>query len=181
MSHHQRPFPSRFLFNVLPQTKYYTIILANQVIRTQEDTIHRQAIIFYGLLLYNIVMDIVLYFINYIIWHYTRAIKDLIRIWSDFVWFTFNFFSISLLLKTFFSPWKRLGEMRSGFFDPVFIIIDIFMRLFGMLLRSVTIFVGLVSVTFVILLGPVILTIWLIWPIAIFYLLNSGLTLLFKQ
>jgi hypothetical protein len=136
---------------------------------------------FCGLLLYNISMDIFLYFFNYLLWHYTRAIKDLVKIWADFVWFTFNFFSISLLLKTFFSPWKRLGETRSGLFDPTFIIIDIFMRLFGILIRSIAVTIGLICVIAVILLGPVALAVWLIWPFAIFYFLNNGLVLLFKQ
>jgi len=129
---------------------------------------------------YNISMDILLYFLRYIIWHYTRAIKDLFINWINFIWFTFNFFSISLLLKTFFSPWKRLGEARKGFFDFTFIIIDIIMRLFGMLLRSITIIIGMVSVCVVILAGPIALAVWIVWPIAIIYFLSKGLTILIK-
>lgn len=125
-------------------------------------------------------MDIILYFLRYVIWHYTRAIKDLIRIWMDFIWFTFNYFSILLLLQTFFSPWKRLGEERKGFFDFTFVVIDIFMRIFGMLVRFITIIFGLSCVTVVIVLGPISLTLWLVWPLVIIYLLTNGLAILIK-
>ncbi|HBM45944.1 MAG: hypothetical protein UT05_C0001G0079 [Parcubacteria group bacterium GW2011_GWF2_38_76] len=125
-------------------------------------------------------MDIILYFLRYVVWHYTRAIKDLFTIWINFIWFTFNFFSIPLLLKTFFSPWKRLGEERKGFFDVTFIIIDTIMRLFGIFLRSITIIIGLVFVILVIALGPVALTLWLVWPLIILYLLTKGLVIFIK-
>lgn len=125
-------------------------------------------------------MDIILYFLWYFVWHYTRAIKDIFYIWLDFIWFTFNYFSISLLLRTFFSPWKRLGEEKRGFFDFGFFIIDIFMRMFGMLLRSATIILGLLCVIIVVSLGPVALLIWVVWPIIIISLLTNGLSILFK-
>lgn len=125
-------------------------------------------------------MDLILYFLRYFVWHYTRAIHDLFYNWLNFIWFTFNFFSISLLFKTFFSPWKRLGEKRKGFFDFTFIIIDIIMRLFGILMRTVAIIIGIIFTILVVLSGPLILLLWIIWPAAILYLLSNGLLILLK-
>ena len=97
------------------------------------------------------------------------------------VWFVYNYFSISLLLRTFFSPWKRLGEERRGFFDPVFILIDILMRIFGASVRAITICIGLFFILVTILLGPVFLCLWLFLPFITVYLFVKGFILIFPD
>lgn len=125
-------------------------------------------------------MNIFTLFFYYFYWHYTRALLDIISIWRNLVWFVWNYFSISLLFRTLFSPWRRLGEQRKGFFDPVFLVIDIFMRIFGAIIRSIMIFIGLLFVSLFIIMGPIFFIIWIALPVIVFSLLSFGIMVLMK-
>jgi len=98
----------------------------------------------------------------------------------DFVWFVFNYFSISLLAKTLFYPWKRIGERRSKFFDPTFLIIDFIMRTVGFLFRTIAIIVGSVAVLLAVIIGPFFIIGWILFPIIILLLLGNGINLLLR-
>lgn len=123
-------------------------------------------------------MSILKYLKDYILWHYTLAISDFFTIWKDIVWFTYNYFSIPLLLRTLFSPWKRLGEKRKGYFDFVYIIMNLITRIYGAIFRIITILIGLIVVLFVIALGPIFLLLWIILPVVVIALLSKGISLI---
>jgi len=62
-------------------------------------------------------MHIALLIPEYFIWHYKISLRLCLNIVTNFVWFTYHFFSIPVLAKTFFAPWVRArGEYRSGFY-----------------------------------------------------------------
>ena len=117
---------------------------------------------------------------NYIIWHYTTAIKDIFLICRDFLWFLYNYFSISLLLRTLFSPWKRLGEEKRGSFDPVFLFIDLLMRIFGFIMRSIVIVFGILICVLFIFMTPFFVAIWLVLPPLTFIFLILGIKFLIR-
>jgi len=104
----------------------------------------------------------------YISWHYTLAIKNILNIWKNFLWFIFNFFSIPTLLKTFFAPFQRLQERYRGGLDIEDLLSTVFintlMRIVGMIFRSILIVLGLISYLAMVVVGVSFLLIWILLP-----------------
>ncbi|MCR4311075.1 MAG: hypothetical protein NUV54_00685 [Candidatus Taylorbacteria bacterium] len=114
----------------------------------------------------------------YIVWHYTRAWSDMRRVASNYLWFTSNFFSIDLLLRTLFSPWKRLSISGGrGKEDSLFgaLIINTLMRFVGFGIRLFTIAVGAVALCIVFAIAVVSAVVWLLLPAIIVVLFFAGI------
>ncbi|MBI3632401.1 MAG: hypothetical protein HY225_03045 [Candidatus Vogelbacteria bacterium] len=119
---------------------------------------------------------------NYFLWHYSIAIKNAILIWWDFEWFLWNYFSIGKLVSTFFIPWKRLGESTNNYFNLVAVgtalLVTTLMRLFGMVVRFVTIVLGLLSIILLIPLLILFLVIWILMPVILVTVFGVGINLI---
>ena len=120
--------------------------------------------------------------IYYILWHYTKAWSDMMRIIGNYLWFVGNFFSINLLLQTLLSPWRRLSVSsgrhgEEGFFGAL--IINTLMRFVGFFIRLFTIIIGSVSLLGTMFLGFVLALAWLALPLIVFFLFFAGLGYLF--
>ncbi len=118
----------------------------------------------------------------YIKWHYSQAILDIVGIIKNFLWFFYDFFSISLLLKTFFKPFRRLGEDYNKGLDLQAIaesfIINTLMRFVGMLLRTLLIIMGVICIIFTLLFGLFFIISWLLAPLLVLFLILFGLKLI---
>lgn len=116
---------------------------------------------------------------HYVFWHYSQALADIFAIWKNFAWFLYHFFSIPLLFKTFFLPWKHLNEgYHKGFNIGVFfssLVVNTLMRFVGMIARAVTITAGVVSLSLHTLAGAVVVVLWLFLPLAVVLLAVFGL------
>src|SRR3989344_3793413 len=81
---------------------------------------------------------------SYIGWHYSLALEAWWLIYTNCLWFLFNFFSVSILIRTLFSPWRRLTESYPTSFAPgaaaEILIINLLMRAVGLVIRTVFIF-----------------------------------------
>jgi|SRR3989344_699885 len=116
-------------------------------------------------------------FYSYAMWHYSAAFADLLRLYGNTVWFIWHFFSIPVLIKTFFSPWRRLeGEEKSRFGNFV---INISMRAAGVMLRSAVIFAGLIVIAVSVPLAFIFLIIWVAMPAVLISVLIFGIFSLF--
>jgi len=118
---------------------------------------------------YNNSMSYLFIVPNYISWHYSQALKDITRVWTNFLWFFFNFFSIGLLAKTFFAPWKRIteGRNREGFHmeDIAEVLVtNTVMRLIGAMMRSILIIVGTLITIGVFWAGLLFYAAWILLP-----------------
>lgn len=103
----------------------------------------------------------------YLWWHYTLAWGDLLRLYKNFSWFLWNFFSIPLLAGTLFSPWRRLRESSargSGGFLGSFII-NLILRFVGLFARLFTILFGLASLALFAVLFLCFLVLWPFLPL----------------
>ena len=119
---------------------------------------------------------------RYITWHYGQAYSDIYHVWTNFIWFFFNFFSIKLLFSTLFSPWKRMGEEYPAGFDigraAQTWVVNILMRFVGAGVRLIVIAVGLSFALLAFLLGLVVLVVWTVMPIFFVALIISGFSLI---
>lgn len=114
----------------------------------------------------------------YILWHYTRAWRDMARVVGNYLWFVANFFSLELLAKTLLSPWKRLSVSggRGGEESVVgALIINTLMRFVGFGIRSVTIVAGVCTLFLTIAAAAAIAILWLLLPVIVFILFFAGL------
>ena len=118
---------------------------------------------------------------SYLYWHYTQAIKDIWQHLKNFLWFCYHFFSIPLLVKTFFAPWRRMGEAYPKGLDIAgsTLLINSLMRLIGIIMRFFLIFVGLVSLVLVCIAGLAAFILWIILPWLAIIIFISGFRLIF--
>ena len=127
-------------------------------------------------------MSLALLPLHYLYWHYVLAWRDGFRIYRDLLWFVGHFFSIPTLIRTWLSPWRRLGETYEGGLDPAAwfsaLLVNLLMRVVGALARTVLILVGLLTWLVTALVGIVMVAVWLVLPFIPLILLVMALDLL---
>ena len=114
---------------------------------------------------------------NLFVWTYFIAPMQFLRIWSDFIWFLYNFFSIRLLTTTLFSKWRRIGEVqRKRGFEELFsaFVINSLMRIVGFIVRSIVIIAGLVMIILTTILGAIVFIAWFFLPVFIIATFAAG-------
>ncbi len=122
-----------------------------------------------------------LFIFDYLSWHYTRAFRDIGSVWLNFMWFILHFFSIPLLLRTLFSPWRRVsaGHKKGDLEDYAqAIAFNLMSRLVGFLVRIVLVVVGLIALTLLILGFVVFLIAWSFLPFAAVFSMMWGFSLI---
>lgn len=129
-------------------------------------------------------MGIISLMYDYLLWHYSEAIKSFFQIWHNFLWFFFNFFSVNLLLRTLFSPWKRIQDKKKPGFDlgelVSRLIMNTMMRFVGFLLRLLFIIIGIISDIIVLVTGVISFLVWIFMPLIILILLIMGIIFVIK-
>jgi hypothetical protein len=129
-------------------------------------------------------MNPIIFIVDYMQWHYSRAFRDILRVWGNLLWFILHISSFFELLKTLFAPWKRIHEEKppKGTFDPGYyagsILVNIIMRFVGFLTRGAILFLAssvFIATSFV---GVAFFLFWLIAPLAVPLIFISGLAML---
>lgn len=113
------------------------------------------------------------------VWHFYEMPRFLVQVWNNYLLFLQNFFSIPLLLKTFFSPWRRYGWkyppiFQVGEFFNTFVS-NVFSRIIGILFRIVLIAGGIVSWVLIVILGFLGIVFWVLMP----FIIVAGLLFIF--
>ncbi|PIR71502.1 MAG: hypothetical protein COX89_01410 [Candidatus Nealsonbacteria bacterium CG_4_10_14_0_2_um_filter_37_10] len=119
-------------------------------------------------------------FFQYLIWQFWEVPKNILLGWKNFLKFGLNYFSLPLLLRTFFSPWRRYTWAYPRGFDvgkyfEVFIS-NLISRILGAVLRIFLIIIGVLAEVFIIFAGAILFFGWIVLPI----LLITGLVFGFK-
>ncbi len=112
-------------------------------------------------------------FVSWFLWQFYEMPAFLLRVWGNYFLFATNYFSFTLLLKTFFSPWRRykwkypIGFDVGEFFSTL--ISNSFSRFLGALMRVFLIIAGILLQIFVALAGLIIFIAWLVLPLIIIF------------
>ena len=129
-------------------------------------------------------MRIMLVILGYLKWHYGKAILSIWQSWKNFLYFILEFFSLSLLFKNFFDPWKKMTDsypksfsLKAYFFA---FLTNQISRLIGIVMRTLLIIIGLICYITLTLLFPLALAVWLILPFIIILLIVEGVYLIIK-
>ena len=124
-------------------------------------------------------MNALVVFPGYFLWHYSAAFKSIWRIWMNFLWFVNNLFSITLLLRTLFAPWRRIQEEGEVGFNPERwaekLIANTMSRFIGACIRLPVIILGASGLLATIIGGVCFYVIWVLAPVIITGLLLVGL------
>lgn len=121
---------------------------------------------------------------TYLIWHYTSGFKAGLAVARDVNYFIANFFSLPILVKTLFSPWRRLAETYGKGLNPEqwfeTLIVNVLMRVVGAIIRLAMIVSGLIILVLVLLVSLLALLAWLLLPVIFISLVVGGLFLISK-
>ena len=121
--------------------------------------------------------------IHYLAWHYTRAWSDITHILVNFLQAVTHFFSMKLLLRTFFSPFHKIKAKYGGGLSVEdlagTLVTNLLMRVVGMVLRTLLLVIGFAVFVIVLFCGLVFYFIWLVLPIILLYLLIYSFILAF--
>ncbi len=121
-------------------------------------------------------------FSQWVFWQFFEVPGNILKAWRNFLLFNLNYFSIPLLLKTFFSPWRRYKVSRGKGFDIGKFLeasfSNLIFRILGAVLRSFLIFIGLLAEIFIIFAGVIVLLGWLVLPILLIFGIYHGFRIL---
>ena len=121
--------------------------------------------------------------LRYFKWHYLDASKEILKGWGNILWFEFNYFSVWLLIKTFFSPWKKITwDYGRGFDIGRFLFTfasNLISRILGSFVRSFLVSAGIIGQLVLLFLGSIFFFLWLLLPALIIAAFLYGLFLLF--
>jgi len=106
---------------------------------------------------------------EFLAWHYTQGLEFYVDSWAATFNWILHYFSLSLLLKTLFMPWKRLIviDKSPGFnFEKVFqaFTFNLISRGIGAVVRFILFWVGLILVVMTFLGGVSGLVFWTLMP-----------------
>lgn len=115
-------------------------------------------------------------------WQFWEVPCFILRAWGNFLRFGLEYFSIPLLLKTFFAHWRRYKWEYPRAFDAGSYLKVLFSNMIsitiGVICRSVLIIIGVIWEIITFLLGILIFLSWLTLPFIIVWLTYHGLRLL---
>ena len=120
-------------------------------------------------------------FLQALIWYSYDIPKAILQGWKNFLLFNSNYFSLTTLLKTFFSHWRRYYSPYGKTFDIwtniESLVFNMMSRVIGAILRTVLIILGLIIEVLILFIGFIVFFSWLLLPVLLLAALLFGLKL----
>lgn len=116
-------------------------------------------------------------FIEFFSWWYTRGYARLATTLQSSLRAIWYIFSIPILLKTLFAPWKRIQTEAGKGLQNIFraMLDNIVSRAVGFTIRLFTIIAALICIIVMIVVGMIMLIVWPFLPFSIPVLIIMGL------
>jgi len=118
-------------------------------------------------------------FLKWLGWYFVEVPLNILGAFKNFLWFGLNYFSIPLLLKTFFAPWRRYRWLYQGGFNLLryfeVYLSNSFSRIIGAIARSTLIIIGVLVEFSIMLCGIFLLLGWILLPVFMFLAFCFGL------
>ncbi len=122
-------------------------------------------------------------FFQYLEWHFIEMPRDILKAWKNYLKFNLNYWSLPLLIKTFFSHWRRYNFSYGRGLDLKRYLeafhFNLISRVLGAIVRSFFIVIALLIEFFIVLLGLIIFLLWIFLPFILFLGLWEGFKILF--
>ena len=122
-------------------------------------------------------------FFQWLSWQFFEMPQNLLRTWRNFLLFNLNYFSVPLLVRTFFSHWRRYKWSYGKGFDFAKYIEVFFSnfisRVIGAILRTFLIIIGIIIEIFIIFIGAFVFLAWLILPMLLIFGIYYGCKIFF--
>ena len=120
--------------------------------------------------------------ISYLIWYFFDVPREILRGWKNFLLFNLSYFSIPILLKTFFSHWRQYkwsygrGFDISRYLEAFFS--NLISRILGAIMRAILVSLGTITEIFIFIFGIILFFGWIFLPVFIIYGLYFSLKFL---
>ncbi|OGZ19825.1 MAG: hypothetical protein A3F95_02700 [Candidatus Nealsonbacteria bacterium RIFCSPLOWO2_12_FULL_39_31] len=114
-------------------------------------------------------------------WEFKDAPKSILIAWKNFLVFGLDYFSLPILLRTFFSPWKKYSYSYGGIFEIwkniETLVFNAMSRIIGAIIRFVFIILGIVFEILIAVSGVLVFLGWLVLPFLLIFGLIYGIKL----
>jgi len=118
-------------------------------------------------------------FIQYLVWYFYDQPRKILKTWKGFLLFNLEYFSVFLLLKTFFSLWRQYKWFYPRGLDiPKYLetfFSNIISRVLGAILRTFIILAGIFFEILILIIGFLIFVGWLVLPALLISVLFFGI------
>lgn len=112
---------------------------------------------------------------QYIEWHFYDQPRKILKTWKGFLLFNLEYFSVFLLIKTLFSPWRQYKSFNPRGFDIQKYLETLFsnliFRVLGTIFRIPIILAGIFFEILILIIGFLIFLGWLFLPVLLAWLL----------
>jgi hypothetical protein len=127
-------------------------------------------------------MTLGIVFFDFFEWIYGEGVPEFLKAWKNIHWFFYHFFSVPLMLRSFFQPIKRLKEKYGRRFNPEKffenLAINTIMRLVGIAIRLGFLVIAIIFQFFVFIFGATFFAIFLTVPLFIPLAMIAGIIML---
>ncbi len=110
-------------------------------------------------------------FSTWLKWHFIEMPKFLLDVWQNYILFVSHYFSLPILLKSLFAPWRKyIWNYPKGFDPKEFfstLASNIISRLLGFFVRSILVILGIIAQICVIFIGAAVFLFWVLLPLII--------------
>lgn len=130
--------------------------------------------------LYNKVMGKAV-LVQYLTWQFIDSPIEVLRAWRNFLVFNMDYFSIPVLLKTYFSHWHRYHYSYGKRWEPwrylETFVFNMMSRVIGAVLRTVFIIIGTAVEVIIVFAGLAVFLAWLAMPFLLVFSFIFGVKL----